>query len=133
LTFNVGNISVISAYDRTMAYDEELADRIRWLLGHDPALTERKMFGGLAFLIRGHMAITASGQGGALVRVDPARADDLIASTGATVAVMGGREMTGWLRVAPDGLASDDQLASWIELGVGYTRSLPPKKRKATR
>jgi hypothetical protein len=112
-----------------MAYDEELADRIRWLIGYDPALTERKMFGGLAFLIRGHMAITASGKGGVLVRVDPARADELIAATGATVAVMGGREMTGWLRVAPDGLASDDQLAEWIKLGVDYTRSLPAKKR----
>jgi hypothetical protein len=126
-------MSVTGTYDRNMAYDEELADRIRWLIGHDPALTEQKMFGGLAFLIGGHMAISASGQGGALVRVDPARTDELIATTGATVAVMGGREMTGWLRVAPEDLASDDQLASWIELGVGYTRSLPPKKRKARR
>jgi|ERR1700678_1969420 TfoX/Sxy family transcriptional regulator of competence genes len=111
-----------------MAYDEDLADQIRWLIGYDPALTERKMFGGLAFLIRGHMAVTVSRQGGLLVRVDPARADGLIATTGATVAVMGGRPMTGWLRVCP---ADDDQLADWVKLGTEYARSLPPKRARA--
>jgi hypothetical protein len=110
-----------------MAYDEELADRIRWLIGYDPALNERKMFGGLAFLINGHMAITASGKGGVLVRVDPARAADLIATTGATTAVMGGRPMTGWLRVGPAELVSDDQLEGWIQLGTEFARSLPAK------
>jgi len=81
-----------------MAYDEVLAGRIRDLIGPDPELTEKKMFGGLAFLIRGHMAISASGQGGVLVHVDPARTGELIATTSATVAVMQGREMPGWLR-----------------------------------
>ena len=72
-------------YDPEMAYDEELANRIRWLIGADPELTERKMFGGLAFLIRGHMAITASREGGVLLHVDPARAVELVATTGAAV------------------------------------------------
>jgi hypothetical protein len=110
-----------------MAYDEGLAARIRDLIGPDPELTEKKMFGGLAFLIRGHMAISASGQGGALVRVDPARTDALVATTRATIAVMQGREMPGWLRVAMDDLKTDDDLSPWVELGIEYARSLPPK------
>ena len=81
------------------------------------------MFGGLAFLIRGHMAISASGQGGVLVHVDPGRSGDLVATT----AVMQGREMPGWLRVSPEGLASDDGLSRWVDIGIGYARSLPPK------
>jgi TfoX N-terminal domain len=116
-----------------MAYDEALAVRIRDLIGPDPELTEKKMFGGLAFLIRGHMAISASGQGGVLVHVDPARSDDLVAATAATVAVMQGREMPGWLRVAADDVATDDALAEWVEIGIGHARSRPPKQpaRKA--
>jgi TfoX N-terminal domain len=110
-----------------MAYDEVLAGRIRDLIGPDPELTEKKMFGGLAFLIREHMAISASGQGGVLVHVDPAKSDDLVAATPATVAVMQGREMAGWLRVAAADVAADDALAEWVELGLGYARSLPPK------
>ena len=93
-----------------MAYDEDLAIRIRDLIGPDPELTEKKMFGGLAFLIRGHMAISASGQGGVLVHVDPGRSAGLVATTKATTAVMQGREMPGWLRVSPEDLASDDDL-----------------------
>jgi TfoX/Sxy family transcriptional regulator of competence genes len=116
-----------------MAYDEDLADRIRWLIGFDPALTERKMFGGLAFLIRGHMAVAASREGGVLVRVDPARADELAASTGATAAVMGGRLMTGWLRVSAADLISDDQLEGWVKRGTEYARSLPAKKPQKKR
>jgi TfoX N-terminal domain len=110
-----------------MAYDELLAGRIRDLIGPDPELTEKKMFGGLAFLIRGHMAISASGQGGVLVHVDPERADELIATTAATVAVMQGREMPGWLRVSADNLATDAELSPWVEVGIGHARSLPPK------
>jgi len=110
-----------------MAYDEVLAGRIRDLIGPDPELTEKKMFGGLAFLIRGHMAISASGQGGVLVHVDPERFDDLIATTPATVAVMQGREMQGWLRVAAEALATDEDLDPWVEAGIAYARSLPPK------
>jgi hypothetical protein len=111
-----------------MGYDEVLATRIRDLIGPDPELTEKKMFGGLAFLIRGHMAISASGQGGVLVHVDPERTDDLVATTKATIAVMRGREMSGWLRVGPEDLASDDDLSAWVEIGIGHARSLPPKQ-----
>ena len=111
-----------------MAYDEDLAARIRDLIGPDPDLTEKKMFGGLAFLIRGHMAISASGQGGVLVHVDPGRSGDLVATTRATTAVMQGREMPGWLRVSPEDLASDDDLSRWVDIGAGHARSLPPKQ-----
>jgi hypothetical protein len=114
-----------------MAYDEALASRIRDLIGPDPELTEKKMFGGLAFLIRGHMAISASGQGGVLVHCHPERSDDLVATTPATVAVMQGREMPGWLRVSADDVATDDALSPWVEIGIGHARSLPPKKAAA--
>ena len=111
-----------------MAYDDHLANRIRELVGTEGGLTEKKMFGGLAFLIRGHMAISASGQGGVLVHVDPGRSADLVATTGATTAVMQGREMPGWLRVSPEDLASDDDLSRWVDIGIGHARSLPPKQ-----
>jgi TfoX-like protein len=111
-----------------MAYDEDLAARIRDLIGPDPELTEKKVFGGLAFLIRGHMAISASDQGGVLVHVDPERSAGLVAATEATTAVMQGREMPGWLRVSPEDLASDDDLSRWVEIGIGHARSLPPKQ-----
>lgn len=111
-----------------MAYDEELADRIRLLIGPAAGLTEKKMFGGLAFLIRGHMAISASGQGGVLVHVDPERCDELLATTQASIAVMQGREMPGWLRVADEHLATDDDLSPWVEMTIEHARSLPAKK-----
>jgi TfoX/Sxy family transcriptional regulator of competence genes len=111
-----------------MAYDSELADRIRFLIGTGPGLTEKKMFGGLAFLIDGNMAISASGQGGALVRVDPADADALVAAANATPAVMGGRTMQGWLRVSSQNLEADEQLTGWVNRAVGYARSLPSKR-----
>ena len=111
-----------------MAYDTELADRIRFLIGTGPGVTERKMFGGLAFLIDGNMAISASGQGGALVRVDPAETDALVATANATPAVMGGRTMQGWLRVSAEDLEADEHLTEWIKRAVGYLRSLPPKR-----
>jgi hypothetical protein len=110
-----------------MAYDEALAQRIRDLIGPDPQLTEKKMFGGLSFLIGGHMAISASGQGGVLVHAGPGQAQELLASTAATVAVMGGREMRGWLRVSPEHLGTDDDLAPWVDRGIEHARSLPPK------
>jgi TfoX/Sxy family transcriptional regulator of competence genes len=115
-----------------MAYDQELADRIRLLIGGDPALiatvTEKKMFGGLAFLIGGNMAIAASGEGGVLVRVDPAESDRLVETTSATTAVMGGRPMTGWLRVGAAEVDTDAGLVPWVERGTAYARSLPPKR-----
>jgi TfoX/Sxy family transcriptional regulator of competence genes len=110
-----------------MAYDQELADRIRRLAAGVPGLTEKKMFGGLAFLIGGNMAIAASSQGGAMVRVDPQQSDALVATTTASLVQMRGRPMPGWLQVSSDDLRTDDQLAPWVERGTGYAGSLPPK------
>ncbi len=111
-----------------MAYDEELADRIRELVGGESDPTEMKMFGGLAFLIGGNMAVAASGQGGVLVRVDPAQSDTLVATTKARLMEMRGRPMRGWLRVDPEDLRTKRQLAKWVELGTTYARSLPAKR-----
>jgi TfoX/Sxy family transcriptional regulator of competence genes len=111
-----------------MAYDEELADRIRELVAGESDLTEQKMFGGLGFLIGGNMAVAASGQGGVLVRVDPAESDALVATTSARLMEMRGRQMPGWLRVGPDDLRTEGQLARWVELGTTYARSLPAKR-----
>jgi TfoX/Sxy family transcriptional regulator of competence genes len=110
-----------------MAYDEELAERIRELLVGEATLSERKMFGGLAFLIGGNMAVAASGQGGALVRVDPVRSDRIVATSNARPMEMRGRQMQGWLRVAPEDLRTKRQLARWVTLGSSYARSLPTK------
>lgn len=110
-----------------MAYDEDLADRIRELVGAESPFTERKMFGGLAFLVGGNLAIAASGQGGVLVRADPATVDKVVATTAARVAEMRGRPMRGWLRVAPEHLRTKRQLSKWVERGTSYARSLPAK------
>ena len=110
-----------------MAYDEQLADRIREQIGEEPTLTEKKMFGGLAFFIGGNMAVGASGQGGILVRVDPAESDRLVETTSAYPMEMRGRQMSGWLRVDTDALGADEELAKWVEIGTTYARSLPPK------
>jgi hypothetical protein len=115
-------------YHSAVAYDEELADRIRDLIGNKAGLTEQKMFGGLAFLIGGNMAIGASGQGGVLVRVDPKQSDELVASTSAQVMEMRGRQMQGWLRVDSEDVRTKRQLAKWVELGTTYARSLPAKR-----
>ena len=110
-----------------MAYDEQLAERIRDLVVGEPGVTEKKMFGGLAFLVGGNMAIAASGQGGVLVRVDPAESDALVAKTNAHVAVMRGREMPGWLRVDTEHLKTKRDLARWVDRGVAFARSLASK------
>ena len=110
-----------------MAYDEELAGRIRELLSDEVELTEKRMFGGLAFLIGGNMAVAASGQGGVLVRVDPARSESLVATTNACLMEMRGRQMAGWLRVDADDVRTKRQLAKWVGLGSTYARSLPGK------
>jgi TfoX/Sxy family transcriptional regulator of competence genes len=110
-----------------MAYDDALATRIRDQIGPDPEVTEKKMFGGLAFLIHGRMAVTASAGGGILVHAGPGQAPGLLASTAATVAVMGGREMSGWLRVSAEHLETDDDLARWVDRGIEHARSLPPR------
>lgn len=113
-----------------VTYDEKLADQIRELIAGERRLTEQRMFGGLAFLIGGNMAIAASGQGGVLVRVDPEQADELLARTAATAAVMRGRPMRGWLRVAPEHVRTKRQLARWVDLGASYARSLPAKRKR---
>lgn len=110
-----------------MAYDQALATRIRDLIGPDPELTEKEMFGGRAFLIRGHMAISASGQGGVLVHVGTEQSEHLVSTTKATVAVMRGQEMPGWLRVSEENLGTDDELSRWVDIGTDHARSLPPK------
>ena len=111
-----------------MAYDEDLAHRIRELLAGESGVSEMKMFGGLAFLIGGNMAVAASGQGGLMVRVDPAESDALVAKTTAQPMVMRGRAMAGWLRVESDEVKTKRQLAKWVAIGSAYARSLPPKR-----
>jgi TfoX/Sxy family transcriptional regulator of competence genes len=110
-----------------MAYDEDLANRIRELIAAEPGVTEKKMFGGLAFLIGGNMAVAASGQGGLMVRCDPEETDALLERPHARRFEMRGREMDGWLRVDDDGLRTKRDLERWVRTGAGYARSLPPK------
>lgn len=110
-----------------MAYDEELADRIRRLLDGRAGVTEKAMFGGLAFLVAGNMAIAASGGGGILVRVDPDESAELVSSTLAEPMEMRGRQMRGWLRVPAAAVADEAALAGWVERGAAYAGSLPPK------
>ncbi|MFI5496044.1 TfoX/Sxy family protein [Actinoplanes sp. NPDC051859] len=111
-----------------MAYDEALADQIRDLVHGEPGLTEKRMFGGLAFLIDGHLAVSASGQGGLLLRVDPADTPRLVEQPEAARFEMRGRELDGWLHIDPAGLTAG-KLGSWVERGVRFARSLPPKLR----
>jgi TfoX/Sxy family transcriptional regulator of competence genes len=110
-----------------MAYDEDLANRIRELIAGEPRVTEKKMFGGLAFLIGGNMSVAASGQGGLLVRVDPEQTDDLLKKPHAALMEMGGRTMAGWLRIDDEGVRTKRQLEPWVKLGVAYARSMPAK------
>lgn len=111
-----------------MAYDEDLANRLRESLAGEGGVTEQKMFGGLAFLVNGHMAVSASGQGGLLLRVEPSETAALAARSHTRPFEMRGREMDGWLRVDPEGLKTKRQLDSWVAKGVAYARSLPPKR-----
>ena len=110
-----------------MAYDEELANRIREIVQAEPGLTEKRMFGGLAFLIGGNMAVGASGQGGVLLRVDPARTTKYLDEPRVRRFEMRGREMDGWLRLDKDAVRTGKQLRRWVGVGVSYARSLPPK------
>lgn len=111
-----------------MAYDENLADRVRDLIAVDEAFTEQKMFGGLAFLIGGNMAVAVSGQGGLMVRVDRGDTEALLAKPHARPFEMRGRDMKGWVRVDPEGVRTKRQLEPWVRRGVSYARSLPPKR-----
>jgi len=110
-----------------MAYDEELADRIREVVLDESGLTEKRMFGGLAFLINGNMAAGASSTGGMLLRIDPAQTDSLVREPHVRRFEMRGREMDGWLRVDSDVLDTDAELRRWVSHGVTFARSLPPK------
>jgi TfoX/Sxy family transcriptional regulator of competence genes len=110
-----------------MAYDAELVERIRELLTPEPGVDEKRMFGGLAFLINGHMAVAASGQGGLLVRVPPDETDKLLDRAHVSPMLMAGREARGWLRVEPDGLKTTRQLHSWVNRGLNHVRTLPSK------
>lgn len=123
----------VAEYDPRVAYDERLADRIRELLAPTPDVTEQKMFGGLAFLVRGHLAITASSEGGLLVRVGPVAAAALAARTTAEVALMGTRTMAGWLRVDATDVRTRRQLSRWVDAGVAFAGALPPKSGSPTR
>jgi len=110
-----------------MAYDEDLANRIRELISAEDGVVEKRMFGGLAFLIGGNMSVSVSGQGGLLLRVDPAETDALLSKPHARPFEMRGRVMNGWLRVEPEGVATRRQLDRWVQRGVAYARSLPAK------
>ena len=110
-----------------MAYDEDLANGIRELVAGEPALTEKRMFGGLAFLVGGNMAVAASGQGGLMVRVEPDETDALLEKPHTRPFEMRGREMQGWLRVDEEGVRTKRQLEPWVTRGVAYARSLPAK------
>jgi TfoX/Sxy family transcriptional regulator of competence genes len=109
-----------------MAYDEGLATRLRELLDDEPGVVEKKMFGGLALLIGGNMAVGVH-KDALLARTDPARQEELLAEPGTRVFDLTGRPMKGWLLVDPRGCAEDDDLRRWVERGVEYARSLPPK------
>ena len=111
-----------------MAYDEDLANRIRDLVLSEPGVTEKRMFGGLAFLIDGNMSVSASGQGGLLLRVDPTETDALLGKPHAHPFEMRGRAMEGWLRVDAEGLRTKRQLERWVARGIAYARSLPSKR-----
>ena len=111
-----------------MAYDEDLAGRIRELIAGAADVTEKRMFGGLAFLIGGKMSVSVSREGGLLLRCDPAQTDALARKPHATRFVMRGREMDGWLRVDAEGVRTKRQLGRWVDRGVLYARSLPPRR-----
>jgi len=109
-----------------VAYDVDLAERLREILAAEPGVTEKPMFGGLAFMVGGHMAVSVSGQAGLLLQVDPEQAETLVRDPQASRFVMRGREMDGWLRVDLDAHATDVELTRWVRLGVGRARSIPP-------
>src|SRR5215208_6356657 len=110
-----------------MAYDEDLADRIRALIADEAGVTEKRMFGGLAFLVGGNLAVAASGQGGLLVRVDPEETEALLAAPHTRPMEMRGREVQGWRRVDAEGLATAEGLEPWVRRGLDFARSCPPK------
>jgi len=111
-----------------MAYDVDLVERLRELLAFEKGLSEKQMFGGLAFLLHGNMSVSASGRGGLLVRIDPATTGAMLARPHVSLMEMAGRSMDGWIRVAPEGLRTKRELAAWVQRGVSFARTLPPKQ-----
>jgi TfoX/Sxy family transcriptional regulator of competence genes len=112
-----------------MAYDEDLAHRLRELLAGEDGISEKKMFGGLAFLVHGNMCVSASGRGGLLARIDPAATEEALARPHVSLMEMGGRSMDGWVRVAPEGVKTKRELGAWVKRSLTFARSLPRKKR----
>jgi TfoX/Sxy family transcriptional regulator of competence genes len=110
-----------------MTYDESLADRIRSAIQDQHGVTEKRMFGGLAFLVNGNMAVSASGKGGLLLRVDPRDTESVVREDGVARFEMRGRAMDGWVRIEPSAIASDQELRRWVQVGLAYAGSLPPK------
>jgi TfoX/Sxy family transcriptional regulator of competence genes len=112
-----------------MPYDESLAARIRELVASEPSIVERRMFGGLAFLVDGKMSVGASGAGGLMVRVAPEQTDALLHrhQHHAEPFIMRGRPITGWLRVGAEGVRTRRQLEAWVSRSVAYARALPAK------
>ena len=110
-----------------MAYDKDLANDLRALLAGEDGITEQQMFGGLAFLVHGNMSVSASGQGGLLARIDPADTGACLERPHVALMKMGGRTMDGWIRVAPEGLGTERELAGWVARSLAFARSLPPK------
>ena len=110
-----------------MAFDEDLANRVRELISGEPDVTEQRMFGGLAFLVAGKMSVAVSGKGGLMVRVEPEHTEALIAKADARPFEMRDREMKGWVRVDAEGVRTKRQLEPWVKRGVAYARSLPAK------
>ncbi len=110
-----------------MAFDEKLAARVDDLIGEEPGVDQKKMFGGLAFLVGGHMGVAVSGAGGLMVRTDPSDTDRLLAEDGVVQVEMRGRPMRGWIRVPPAGLATKRELRRWVSIGMDYAATFPPK------
>lgn len=116
-----------------MACDEQFVNRVRARFADEPDLVEKKMFGGIAFLVGGHMAIAASGRGDLMVRVEPEETAELVARPGVSRMVMQARELDGWLRVTEEACAQDDDLDEWVTRGLEYVHDLPPKPPKPPR
>lgn len=110
-----------------MAYDEALAEKVRKLMAGESGLTEKRMFGGLAMLLNGNMAVAVRGRGGLMIRVDPDKSDAMLDDAGASIAVMRGRPMQGWIVVESDAVAKPADLKRWVKRGTAYARTLPPK------
>jgi len=110
-----------------MAYDRELAERVRELIAAERGVDEKPMFGGLAFLLDGHMAVCVSGNGGLMVRVPAEDTEELLTRDHVAPMIMAGRQTRGWVRVAAEGVTHTRALRSWVDRGVAHAKGLPPK------